>query len=251
MRVAVAGGSGTVGRYVVEAATAAGHAAVVLSRSHGVDLLRPDALGPALAGVDVVIDVTNPSAREGADRFFSEATTNLQTLAAEAGVRHIVTLSIVGIERAAANPYYAAKLRQEQIVLRGPVPATVLRATQFHEFAVQTLARSVEHGRGSVPNMRVQSVAARTVGQVLIEHAAAAAMSRAPDLAGPEQADLVDLARAYVERFDLQLAVEIAPSAIPFGATLPDTSARREGPTFADWLELPDAAGLAVGLRRG
>ncbi|MHB1212687.1 MAG: NAD-dependent epimerase/dehydratase family protein, partial [Candidatus Nanopelagicales bacterium] len=44
MRIAVAGGTGTAGRYVVDAAVAAGHEVVVLSRAAGVDLTRDGGL---------------------------------------------------------------------------------------------------------------------------------------------------------------------------------------------------------------
>lgn len=81
---------------------------------------------------------------------------------------HHIALSIVGVDRVGCWGYYAGKLAQEKLVLAGPVPATVLRATQFHEFTGQVLAGT----RGSlavVPRMRVQPVAAREVGQVLAE----------------------------------------------------------------------------------
>jgi uncharacterized protein YbjT (DUF2867 family) len=250
MRIAVAGGTGLVGRHVVEAARRGGHEVVVLSRSHGVDLRSGQALESAVDGVDAIIDVTNPGAgeRDRALDFFVDVTGRLQAVGGAQHVRHIVTLSIVGIERAPENTYYTAKLRQEQAALAGPVPATILRATQFHEFAVQMLRRTSRDGAAHVRSMRVQPVAARTVANVLMELAGGPALGKAPDLGGPEQADLVALARQFVARYALQLSVIAAAAdpTVPYGATLPAPGARLEGPTFAAWLETDDAAQLAT-----
>src|SRR6516165_711066 len=141
MRIAVAGGTGTVGRYVVDAAQSRAHEVTVLSRSHGVELRGGDGLQAALDGVQVIVDVTNPGPRDrpAVAAFFTEIAARLQSAGAEAHVKRIITLSIVGIDAAPENSCYSAKLHQEQAILAGPLPATVLRATQFHEFAVQTL----------------------------------------------------------------------------------------------------------------
>ena len=84
MKIAVAGGSGRVGRYVVEAAGRAGHDVTVLSRSTGVDLLSGVGLQAALANVEVIIDTINTSStsRAKATTFFTEATRYLQTAGA-------------------------------------------------------------------------------------------------------------------------------------------------------------------------
>ena len=56
MKIAVAGGTGTVGRLVMERVRAAGHEPVVLSRAAGVDLRDRAATDRALVGVDALID---------------------------------------------------------------------------------------------------------------------------------------------------------------------------------------------------
>ncbi len=141
MRIAVAGGTGLVGSRTVAALGEAGHEAVVLARSRGTDLTTGAGLDAALVGVEAVIDVSNVATLRGsrATAFFEAAGGHLSAAAARAGVRHLVTLSIVGVDRVPLG-YYRAKLRQEQLALRGPVPATVLRSAQFHEFAEQFLA---------------------------------------------------------------------------------------------------------------
>jgi uncharacterized protein YbjT (DUF2867 family) len=237
VRIAVAGGSGTVGQYVVEAGRANGHEMHVLSRSSGVDVLSGEGLAQAIDGANAVIDVTNPvgAQRNSPETFFTGVARQLQA----AGARRLVTLSIVGIERSPNNPYYAAKVQQEHIVLNGSIPAAVLRATQFHEFGTQLLRRG-----GRIPNMRVQSVAARTVGHTLLDVAVSNDVGRRPDLAGPEQMDLVAQVRAFIEHFNLQLQLVVtdADPNVPRGANLPGPEAHIAGPRFEEWLASDDAA---------
>lgn len=243
MRIAVAGGTGTVGRYVVDIAAAVGHDVVVLARSAGVNTHTGEGLAAALVGVQAVIDTTNAhtSEEKPATDFFVESTANLQRHGAEGGVRHLVVLSIVGIDRAPAG-YYAAKLAHEATALSGPVPATILRATQFHEFPAQMITRNRQGAVASLPNLRVQTVAARAVGQALLDVAEVPAVGRALDIAGPEQADLVTLAQRFVARFELGVNVVPVQPTLPDGALLPRRDARFVGPTFDQWLTSDDAA---------
>src|SRR5690606_19034706 len=136
-RVAVVGGTGLVGRYVTETLTRAGHDAVIIARSHGADLRSGDGLDQALAGVEAVIDVTNStdSDPDKVRAFFGAATVNLLAAERRAGVGHHVVLSIVGVDLVEGNAHYAGKRHQEALVEAGDVPSTILRATQFHEFA--------------------------------------------------------------------------------------------------------------------
>ena len=142
MRIAVAGGTGVVGRHAVEAARAAGHEVVVLSRSSGADVLTGAGLDERMQGADAVIDVTNTTTLSAAKavKFFETATRNLLAAESRAGVTHHVALSIVGIDGIDAS-YYAGKLAQERAVAAGSVPFTIARAGQFHEFAGQLLSR--------------------------------------------------------------------------------------------------------------
>src|SRR5215472_11244678 len=81
MRIAVAGGTGTVGgRHVVAHAQNAGHDVMVLSRSRGVDVRRGEGLADALNGADAVIDVTHPDTIEqgAATEFWTDVAGALQ-----------------------------------------------------------------------------------------------------------------------------------------------------------------------------
>ena len=134
-RIAVAGATGRVGRHVVDVLHGGGHDVVAISRSNGVDVITGDGLATALEGVEVVIDVsTGPSPEQGpATEFFTTATRNLQEAGVKAGVRRLVVVSIIGVDKSAGG-YGAAKLAHERAALAGPIPARILRAAQFHEF---------------------------------------------------------------------------------------------------------------------
>lgn len=242
-RVAVAGGTGVVGRHVVEALRAAGSEPVVLARSTGVDVETGLGLDAALAGAHAVVDVTNREtlSRRAAVHFFETTTRNLLDASRRAGVEHLVVLSIVGVDRVPSG-YYTGKLRQEQVALSGDVPVTVLRATQFHEFAGRVLERSAVGPVALVPRMRVQPVAAREVGEVLAELAVGEPAGAGLELTGPEQHDLVDLARQLVAVRGGRPRVLSLPvpgragRAMSGGGLLPGPSARVAGETFDAWL---------------
>ena len=248
MKLAIAGGTGLVGRHVVATAQARGHEVVALSRSLGVDVVSGDGLADALAGAQTIVDVTNsPSQDErAATDFFVAAARNLQRIGARCNVDHIVTLSIVGIDRIPTG-YYAAKLAHERVTGAGPVPATILRATQFHEFPAQMIGWTADHGVARLPDLIVQTVAARTVAEVLVELAEGRPTGRAADLAGPDQRRLVDLARAFIERGGIQIVVECDDRpGVPERALLPGAGARIEPPGFDEWLATEDAAALTL-----
>lgn len=243
MRIAVAGGTGVVGRHVVSALADAGHEPVVLARSRGVDVATGAGLTTALEGVGALVDVTNVPTirRRTAVDFFQATTRTLLDAAAAAGVGHYVVLSIVGIDDVPSG-YYAGKRRQEELALAGELPVSVLRATQFHEFPGQVLAQGPAGPLRFVPRMRVQPVAAAEAGAAVAELAAGAAVGRAPDLAGPEVHELPDLARRLLrargERgavVGLRLPGELGRQ-MRSGGLLPGAGTRRGAATFEQWL---------------
>lgn len=235
MKIAVAGGTGVVGRHVVDVARERGHDVVVLARAEGVDLTTGAGLAERLAGIDAVVDVTSvpTQKREDAEAFFGSVTRTLQA----AGAAHVVALSIVGIDDVDTG-YYAGKRLQERLLADGAVPWSVLRATQFHEFAEQAL-HFVRVGRFSlVPRMLSQPVAAREVAEALVDLAEAGPSGRVPDLAGPERHDMVDLARrvAAGRRVVPVRVPGAAGRAMRSGALCPSGDGPRGRITFDAWL---------------
>ncbi|MDV6261558.1 SDR family oxidoreductase [Rhodococcoides yunnanense] len=223
MKLAVAGGTGTVGTHVVEVARERGHDVVVLSRSAGIDLVTGSGLSGALSGIEAVIDVASTrtiSAKEST-AFFAAVTRNLLTAETEAGVGHHLALSIVGIDQA-PHAYYAGKVEQERIVHAGTVPWTILRATQFHEFAGQIRAQ-MSHGPVSIiPKMVSQPVAAREVGERLIDLAEQSPAGRVADLGGPREERMAKMVRRYARAIGARGLVLEIPIPGAYGRAMRD-----------------------------
>lgn len=239
--IAIAGGTGMVGRQVVESVRRYGADPIVIARSKGVDLTSGAGLDKALEGVDAVIDVTNivTQNRRRATEFFETSTRHLLEAEERHGVEHHVLLSIVGIDRVGFG-YYQAKLAQEELVRQGPVPWTILRATQFHEFAAQML------GDGPVaviPSMLSQPVAAQDVADELVRLVTAPAAGMAPELAGPQQERIPDMARRLASARDRRPLVIVLPlpgstgRGMRTGALLPTGPGPRGTQTFEEWLQ--------------
>ena len=243
MRIAVAGGTGIVGRHVVESLAAAGHEPVVLARSVGIDLVSGVGLDAALAGADAVVDVssTATSSAQASVAFFGAVTRTLLAAEARVGVRHHIALSIIGAATSGAG-YYAGKKLQEQLVMASPAGWTILRAAQFHEFVTQVIPQGHVGPLQVVPSMRSQTVAAAEVGAALAEIAVGAPRGLDVDLAGPQEERMASLVRKYlaatgVRRPVLELSLPGAWwRSLRDGSLLPGPGARLGTQTFDDWL---------------
>ncbi|WP_328994249.1 NAD(P)H-binding protein [Kribbella sp. NBC_01245] len=237
MRVAVAGGTGVVGRYVVRALADRGHETVTMSRSTGVDVYTGDGLDRALTGVDAVIDVASVQTmrRKVAVDFFGTTTANLLRAEREADVGHHVLLSIVGIDDMPSG-YYAGKVAQETLVTAGEVPWSIVRATQFHEFLAQLLRRARVGPVALIPRLKVETVAAREVAEVLVDLVEAGPSGRTPDLGGPQVARLDQLAKTYLRTTGQRTPLVGVPMPGRFGALVTGPGSRHGRITFDEWL---------------
>jgi uncharacterized protein YbjT (DUF2867 family) len=244
VKIAVAGGTGAVGRHVVDRVRELGHEPLVLTRSAGHDLVTGAGLAAALAGVDAVVDVASVQTQsaEKSRAFFGSVTRNLLAAEAAAGVRHHIALSIVGSDRAPEG-YYAGKALQEQLVEAGAVPWTILRATQFFEFPAQMLGQTTFGPVALIPTTRSQPVAAREVAARLVDLAVDAPAGRARDLAGPREERMADLARRWLRANGKRTRVVEFPlpgtfgRALRDGTLLPAAGAADLGTqTFDEWL---------------
>ncbi len=241
MRIAVAGGTGLIGTLVVDAVRTGGDEPVVLARSTGVDLTTGAGLGKALVGSDAVIDVTNvlATSRRKSLAFFEPATRNLLAAAKTARIKHHLLLSIVGVDRVPFG-YYIAKRRQEELCLASPVPTTILRATQFHQFAAQLLERGGP--LAVVPKMRSQPVAAGEVAAELVRLAHVQPQGYAPEIAGPEVLDMPDMVRRLLQKRGVHkrvLALRLpgaAGKAMVDGGLLPQADGPRGSQSYEQWL---------------
>jgi uncharacterized protein YbjT (DUF2867 family) len=243
MRVAVAGGTGRIGRLAVEALGRTGHEAVVLSRSAGVDLVSGEGLAQALAGTEAVIDVTSSTAADPGETraFFGAVTRNLLAAEQEVGARHHVVLSILGLDRITGNAHYAGKRHQEELVRASSTPASIVRATQFHDFAEMVVSWTRDGDTATLPPLLVQPIAPADVAEVLVEVATGDPRDQMIDVAGPEPQDLVDMARRTLTARGE--TVRLAPTwRGVFGVEaagevlLPGPEARIAPTTFDEWL---------------
>jgi uncharacterized protein YbjT (DUF2867 family) len=191
MRIAVLGASGVLGRAVTKAA--ASHTIVPASRRTGVDVTTGEGLAKAFQGADVVIDATN--AMEGARDVLFLGTKRVLEAARDAGVKHFVGISIVGIDDGPVD-YYRVKVEQEKVIEQSPIPWSFLRATQFHDL----VPRFVKGALGVVPipsGWKLQPIDVSEVAAELLRAVEAGPQKRMPDIGGPEVREMIDLARAW------------------------------------------------------
>lgn len=247
MRIAVAGATGNIGARVVAALQGAGHEVVAISRSNGVDLSTGQGLDAALAGVRAVVDAISapPTDRAGTVDYLGTATGNLLAAEDRAGVAHHVLLSIVGIHGIDGNPHYAGKREQERLVEAGPVPWTVVPATQFHDFAEMVVGWTEQDGpdgaTAPIAPLLVQPIDPDDIAAVLAEVVVGDPQGRHADVAGPQTQDLVDMARRTLAVRGRQVTLVPTWSSI-FGVEmagnvlLPGDGACIAPTTFEQWL---------------
>jgi uncharacterized protein YbjT (DUF2867 family) len=248
MRIAIVGGTGTLGKHVVATLTRRGHEVRVLSRSSPdfpVDLVSGSGLDAALAGCAAVVDASNASSPKRAAQVLVAGTGRLLTAEQQAGVGHHVCISIVGCDRVPMG-YYRVKTEQEQAVEHGAVPYSIVRATQFHELASAALAAAGRYRVLPVPPMRLQTVAAAEVASVVADVAQGEPRGRV-QVAGPQISTARELARSW--RAITGRAAILVPVPVPgkIGRALRDGALTADHAdalgtiTFADWLAAQQA----------
>lgn len=243
MRIAVAGATGNIGARTVSALQKKGYDPIRISRSLGVDLATGDGLDTALDGADAVVDAISSELidRGEALAYFGAATRNLLAAEERAGVRHHVLLSIVGIHRVEGNAHYAGKREQERLVADGPVPWTIVPATQFHDFAATVCSWTERDGVATVAPLLIQPIAPADIAEILAEIATGGPQRYYVDVAGPETQDLVDMARRTNQARGRN--VKLVPTwsgifddSMAGNVMLPDENARIAPTTFDEWL---------------
>jgi uncharacterized protein YbjT (DUF2867 family) len=244
MRIVVIGGTGLIGSKLVRALTERGHDAVAAAPSTGVNTFTGEGLSEVLVGAAVVVDVSNsPTLDDAAIEFFRTATTNVLTAEKDAGVGHHVALSVVGTDQLALQSgYFAGKLLQEKLIGDGPIPHSIVHATQFFEF-VQTLAdSSTVDGVVRMPPAYFQPMAAVDVAEGVAIAAVGDPVNSITEIGGPQAFRLPDLIRtALVARGDTREVVA-DPTALYWGIELGErTLCPGDGATlfdirFEDWI---------------
>jgi uncharacterized protein YbjT (DUF2867 family) len=249
MQVAIVGGTGTLGAPLVAELARRGEDVRVLSRRPGaalpanathaaVDLLSGAGLAEALDGVEAMVDAAN--ARRKAGEVLVEGTRRLLEAGAAAGVRHHLLISIVGCDRVPLG-YYRVKTAQEEAVRGGPLPWTLLRATQFHPLLAGAFAGAARWRLRPTGAARLQPIDVGVVASRLADAAQAEPAGRLPDVGGPEVRTLGELSGVWQEAEGRRLAPLRVPSLGKLGRALGDgglcdASAAVPGPSFEEWL---------------
>ena len=244
MRIAVIGATGLIGGNLVDLLTAQGHDVVAASRSTGADVVTGDGLAEALAGAQVLVDVVNSPSFDDDPvlAFFTASSANLVATARAAGVGHYVALSIVGADGLPESGYLRAKVVQERTISESGLPYTIVRATQFHEFA-DAITQTLQVGdEVHAPDALIQPVAAADVSAEVARAATAEPINGTSDFGGPDKMPFADMARAVLAAKGAETPVSVDASATYFGTPLNQNSlvtgdGATLGPTrFADWL---------------
>jgi uncharacterized protein YbjT (DUF2867 family) len=244
MKIVVIGGTGLIGSKLVEKLRKDGHEPLAASLDTGVNMLTGEGLAEALEGAQVVVDVANAPAWDDAAvlDFFQTSSRHLLAAETAAGVSHHVTLSVVGVDRLPESGYFRAKAAQEQLVKAGPIPYTIVRATQFFEFIGRIADSSTDGNVVRLAPVLVQPEAADEVASTLADVAVGAPLNDIVELAGPEAFRLDELAARVLKASDDRRQVAADVHARYFGAELDDRSltpgddARIASTRFEDWL---------------
>src|SRR5438093_2359561 len=197
MKIVIIGGTGLIGKKLVNKLNQLGHEVVAASPTSGVNTFTGEGLAKALTGAQVVVDVANsPSFEDKAVlEFFETAGRNLLAAEAAAGVGHHVALSVVGTDRLPASGYLRAKMAQENLIKASKIPYTILRSTQFFEF-VGAIAQSATDGQTvRLPHALVQPIVSDDVADALADLALGKPVNGTVEVAGPERIRLDEFVR--------------------------------------------------------
>lgn len=246
--IVIVGASGLIGAKLVDKLSTQGLRVVPASRRTGVDVLTGAGIAEAVSGAGVVVDVTDsPSyTAEALHTFFTTSAANLTAAEKRAGVGHHVALSVVGADRMPDSPYESAKVAQERAIADSGVPYTVLRATQFFEFAGPIADTLTSGGVTRVPPALIQPIAADDVAAQLARIAVSAPANGIVEIGGPEYLPLNEFIQAVFNHQNDRRVVITDSNARYFGAHLEQrtlvTEDCLEGATrLVDWLAASQA----------
>ena len=219
-RVFVTGGTGFVGRAVIQALRAEGYAVRCLVRRGSErdlrgfgaiervegDVMARQTLDEGISGCDAVVHLVGiiherPAIGSTFERVHVQGTQNVLDAAAAAGVRRYVHMSALGVRSGARSRYHRTKWAAEEAVRSSPLPWTIFRPSIIYgrgdEFV--TMLRSMLERLSIVPvigsgRQRLQPV---PVEQVARGFARALALEgtvkHSYDVGGPDAVSMVEL----------------------------------------------------------
>ena len=244
MKIVVIGGTGLIGSKLIPKLNSLGHEAVAAAPNTGVNTLTGEGLAEVLKGAQVVVDVSNSPSFEVAAvmDFFQTSTRNLLSYEAAAGVGHHVALSVVGSERIPQSGYMRAKVAQEKLIKEGPIPYTIVHATQFFEFTKRIADEATRDNKVYLPPVLFQPMAADDVASAVCRVATSSPLNSTIEIAGPEAFRFDELIRQRLTALNDPREVVADPHALYFNAELsersivPGATAQLGVTRFEDWL---------------
>lgn len=244
MRIVVIGGTGRIGSKLVHGLTEHGHDAIAAAPSTGVNTLTGEGLADAVKDAQVVVDVSNSPTLDGAAKeFFHIATTNILEAEAQAGVGHHVALSVVGTDRLATeSEYFEAKLAQEKLISEGPVPYSIVRATQFFDFLTTIADGSTDGDTVRLPAALIQPMASADVAEAVAIAAVNAPANGITEVGGPQAFALPVIIRTALAAHGDTRTVVADPEGMYWGihiderTLVPGPDATLFDTRFEDWI---------------
>ena len=243
MRIVVLGGSGLIGSKLVNLLRQQGQDVVSASHSSGLNTVTGEGLDEALAGAQVVVDVTNsPSFEDKAVLdFFQNSGRHIVAAEAKASVKHHVALSVVGADRLQESGYMRAKAAQEHLIEESPIPYTILHSTQFFEFLRSIADEDTVGQTVRVSPALFQPIAAEDVAATLATIAVGPPVNGIVEVAGPDRVSMAELVQRYLSETGDSRQVLVDSNARYYGLILNDESLtsganpRIGSTTFEQW----------------
>jgi len=254
MKIVVIGGTGLIGSKLVTKLHEQGHEAVAASPNSGVNTVTGDGLAEVLKSASVVVDVSNSPSWEDAAvmNFFETSTRNLLKYGGEAGVKHLVALSVVGTDRLAESGYFRAKMAQEKLIKSGAIPYSIVHATQFFEFLKQLADISFDGKTVRLPDALFQPMSADDVANAVGRVAVGQPVNGTFEIGGPEAFRIDELVRRRLAALNDSREVIADPNALYSGAKIaertlvPGKDARLGETPFETWLIQSAAKAVAT-----
>jgi uncharacterized protein YbjT (DUF2867 family) len=245
MKIVVIGGSGLIGSNLVKRLRQLNHTVLAASPASGVNTITGEGLQDALNEANVVVDVSNSPSFEDNDvmDFFRRSTENLIKGENEAGVQHHVALSIVGADRLPSSGYLRAKLAQEDLIKKSGIPYSILRSTQFFEFAAGIAKAGTVGQEVHISTGAVQPIASDEVVKALAEIVIGKPLNATVEVAGPVRMQMSDFIRYYLTATEDPRQLVPDPHALYFGAELdgyalvPGNNPRLGKTRYEDWFQ--------------
>jgi uncharacterized protein YbjT (DUF2867 family) len=226
MKIVVIGGTGLIGSKVVAHLRQQGHEVIAASPNTGINTITGEGLAEAVNNTDVVIDLANsPSFEDKAVlEFFETSGRNLLAAEINAGVKHHLALSIVGVDLMQNVGYMRAKMAQEDLIKRAGVPYTIVRSTQFLDFLPGIANQATEGNEVHISDVQFQPIASDNVAAFVAEAALTAPVNGIMEIAGPERLTMPAFVTRYLQDTNDPRKVVPNSNSQYYGGEIPDNA---------------------------